>query len=360
MQPTDIRGSKETKIRANEPGPQTTYPHSPDVLERETADSGFSKGWGMHFVPTARYYVNIHGHIQFDDLGKADDAVRTYLNKVKPLHIKRTVACAPTMSRESDRNIPQGFNVFCMTRREELAPYFSLARRHEGLHIMLFLHFRNPDTELIKWSIEQGACAVKLHNAPIIVGAADPGIWLGDEWAAAFEVIEKAGLPVLWHVTQRLTSSPYTGGGANSYWKEGWKKGVSYTNETLLKIYLEIVERYPGIPFLSAHQLHIGWERLDALMNRHPNLHIDTSIGCYVREGDRLYDDDRDFIRAFFIAHSDRILFGSDYSLTDQIGQVTEEENHIRFIRQLRLPDAELQHISHGNAERALGLPQSE
>lgn len=339
---------------------RSTYPHSPDVMERETSDDGFSKGWGMHFIPVSKYYLDVHGHIGFADFNHADTAVQTYLKKTKPLGIKRITACSPIMTLKEYKNEPQGFKVGCITEKEELEPYFSLAKRNQKLSIMLFLNFRNPNPEIVRWSFKKGACAVKLHNAPLIVNAADPYNWLGDQWSSVFDEIQKAGLPVLWHVTQRLSGNPYTNGGINTYWKEGWGKGVSYNNETLLQIYLKIVERYPDIPFISAHQLHLGWERLDKLMRRYPNLYIDTSIGCYIRDGDRLYDEDRDYIRKFFIDHSDRILFGSDYSLTDKIGDVTMEDGHIRFIRQLRLPYDELQRISHANAEKLLKLTSIE
>jgi predicted TIM-barrel fold metal-dependent hydrolase len=347
----------------NDMNDESLYPHSPDVMERETADGGFSCGWGMHFTPVEKCIIDMHGHIQFNSFDNATSYFGRHMDLVRPLKITHCVACTPIMTQPRYLDEPQGFSVPCRSGFDELKPYFDLSHSVANLTLMLFLHYANPDVGLLRQSITAGACAVKLHNAPIIVNAADPEIWLSDEWEVVFAEIEKQELPVLWHVTQRLTDSPYTGGGRNTYWKDGWKKGVIFTNENLLQIFLKAVERHPGIPFISAHQLHVGWERMASMFSKYPNLYTDTSIGCVVNEGDRMHEDDIRFIRDIFIQHSDRILFGTDYFIAEAgaanpIG--TDEEkvaiirSHIRFIKQLRLPDEALQKIFHGNAERLL------
>jgi predicted TIM-barrel fold metal-dependent hydrolase len=345
---------------------ESLYPHSPDVKERETADGGFSRGWGMHFTPVEKCIVDVHGHIQFNSFDNAAGILGRYMELVRPLKISCCVACTPIMAQCRYLDEPQGFSVPCRSGFAALKPYFDLAHGAGNLSLMLFLHYANPDAELLRQSVAAGACAVKLHNAPIIVNAADPEIWLSNQWEAVFAEIEKHGLPILWHVTQRLTDSPYTGGGRNTYWKDGWKKGVGFTNEDLLQIFLKVVEKHPGIPFICAHQLHVGWERLASLFERYPNLYSDTSIGCVVNEGDRMYEGDIRYIRGIFIRHSDRMLFGTDYFIADaSSGSPTgpDEEmaaiikSHIRFIRQLRLPDEALQKVFHCNAERLLRVP---
>ena len=338
-------------------------PHSPDVLEREISDGGFSQGWGMHFQPVAKRFVDAHGHIQFVSFERADEAVLRGLGFVSPLGVDHVAVCSPVVTAGGESAL--GMDIPCVSGTDGLEPYLELAGRTDGLTLMLFLHHENPDVRLVRRCAGRGVRAVKLHNAPVIVNAADPALWLGSRWAEVFDEIERAGLPVLWHVTQRLSDSPYTGGSRNVYWREGWEKGIRYTNEDLLQIYLKVVEDHPGIPFLSAHQLHLGWERLDGLMERYANLYIDTSVGCVVREGDRLYEQDRDMIRDFFIRRGDRILFGTDYFITDDAAQdgagaASTVGNHIRFLRQLRLPYDVLQLISHGNAERLLGIPVPE
>lgn len=349
----------------NDSNDESLYPHSPDVVERETADGGFSRGWGIHFKPAEKCIVDVHGHIQFNSFDDAAGILSRHMELVRPLKITHCVACSPIMAQPRYLDEPQGFSVPCRSGFDELKPYFDLAHRAGNLSLMLFLHYANPDVELLVQSVAAGACAVKLHNAPIIVNAADPEIWLSGEWEAAFAEIERHGLPILWHVTQRLTDSPYTGGGRNTYWKDGWKKGVSFTNEDLLQIFLKVVEKHPGIPFICAHQLHIGWERLASLLDKYPNMYTDTSIGCVVNEGDRMYEDDIRYIREIFIRYSDRILFGTDYFIADTaagnpIGTDVEKAaiivSHIRFIKQLRLPDEALQKVFHCNAEHLLRI----
>lgn len=339
------------------------YPHSPDVTERETADGGFSKGWGMHFHPVEESIFDVHGHIQFQSFRNADDVMKKQLELMRPLNLSRCAVCSPMMVSPADLESPEVFSVDRLTKIEELVPYLDLAEKSDMLALMIFLHHGNPDRELLGKCINAGACGMKLHNAPIIVEAADPEVWLHDDWADVFSEIERKGLPVLWHVTQRLTDCPYTEGGRNTYWKDGWKKGVTFTNEDLLQIYLKVVAKYPGIPFISAHQLHIGWDRMAGLLDRYPNLFSDTSVGCQVNEGDRMYETDIRRIRDFFIRYSDRMLFGTDSFISDRTegDSVFDEDvkaagikNHIRFIRQIRIPYDDLQKVFHGNAERLL------
>lgn len=339
------------------------YPHSPDVLERDTSDNGFSKGWGMHFLLKEETIVDMHGHIEFSPSTDADQLVKHHLGIMKQLNVSRLVACSPVMMRPEDREKPLGFPTLCCYGFDELKPYLELAQITGHMSLMPFLHHGNPDIGLLKQSIEEGACGVKLHNAPIIVEGADAEIWLSDEWAGIFSELGKANLSVLWHVTQRLTDCPYVGGERNAYWRDGWKMGVSYTNEDLLRIYLLVVSRYPEVRFISAHQLHIGWDRLASMFDQYENLYIDTSIGCWVNEGDRMHEDDIRYIREIFIRYSDRILFGTDYSIapggngveTNDEAKLDPVKNHIRFIKQLRLPDEALQRVFHANAEKILG-----
>src|SRR5690606_19857022 len=100
--------------------------------------------------------------------------------------------------------------------------------------------------------------------------------------------LEERGRPVLWHVTQRLSASPYHGGGENSYWSEGWARGVTFTNEDLLGVTLQVMRNHPGLIVQGAHQLHVGFDRLARLFEEYPNLYIDTSCAWYVRWADTL------------------------------------------------------------------------
>lgn len=72
-----------------------------------------------------------------------------------------------------------------------------------------------------------------------------------------------------------------------------------------------MLDDFPA-PWIAAHMG--GWPEdlrfLDGLLRRHPNLHLDTSATKWVvRELSR---HPRDEVAAFFSAHRDRLLFGSD------------------------------------------------
>ena len=237
-----------------------------------------------------------------------------------------------------------------------------LDAKNDDFSYLLYLSHYNPDVDAIKMGVGKKIAGIKLHNAPLMSENISPDIWLSDKWAEAFKVIEENNLPVLWHVTQRLSASPYTYGGSNSYWKDGYKKGVTFTNQDLLDTFLKIVERYPGINFIAAHQLHMGWPQIAELLDKYPNLYIDTTIGCQLKKEDTLYPHDREYIREYFIRYPDRFLFGTDtFIYADTCKEELEEvkannENHMRFLKDLYLPEDVLFNVSHKNAQRLFGI----
>lgn len=336
------------------------YPHSPDVYERETSDGGFSKGWGMHFAPSEKYWVDVHTHAKAEDPQDVIAEVGKYLPLLGGSRVKRFVVILPEIMPEGYEG--EGLLGEYFSDLKQMKDFIDVLNKCENISPMVYLNYRNPDPEAIVEAAKAGACGLKLHNASLIVDGADPEIWFSKEWKKVFETVQEHKLPILWHVTQRLTDCPYTGGGRNSYWKYGWEKGVKYTNEDLLQIYLKIVEQYPGINFVSAHQLHIGWDRLTSLFERYKNLYSDTTVGCFVREDYEMYDSDREYLRDIFIRYSDRMLFGTDWLIRKtendrELAHVVDTyKGHIRFLRQLRLPEEALQNVSHRNAERLFKL----
>jgi predicted TIM-barrel fold metal-dependent hydrolase len=341
-------------------GREEAYPHSPDVYERETSDGGFSKGWGMHFAPSEKYWVDVHTHAEEENPEDVIAEVGKYLPMLGSLRVKHFAVMLPELMPQGDKD--KGLLAACFSDLNKLKGYLAAINKCESTSPMLYLNYRNPDPAAVIEAAKMGVCGIKLHNASLIMDGGNPDIWLSGEWRKVFETIQEYKLPVLWHVTQRLTDCPYTGGGRNSYWKVGWEKGVKYNNEDLLQIYLKVVEEFPGINFVSAHQLHIGWDRLTSLFDRYKNLYTDTTIGCFVREDYEMYDSDREYLRDIFVRYCDRILFGTD-TLIKKSGDdkslkhvMDTYKGHIRFIRQLRLPEEALQKISHENTERLYKL----
>lgn len=315
------------------------YPHSPDVEERETSDDGFSAGWGAHHQPSEEYWIDCHTHMREETAEGVLGVVGPWSDRLEAWRLRRTVALDGT---------------------PDVAEEFAAAGEEDDRFAWLArIHHDDPDVEGLAHCLDAGACGLKLHNAPLIRNAIDPEIWHAVEWHRIFDRMGEADLPVLWHVTQRLTDAPYTGGGRNSYWKQGWEEGYDCDNVDLLESFLEIVEAHPDTDFIGAHQLHLGFDRLAELFEAYPNLHVDTSIGCFVRWGDRIYPQDHDRAREFFLNWADRLLYGTDCVLgSDATEEYTYQQflGHVRYVRQLRLPYAALQQVSHGNAERLMGM----
>lgn len=315
-------------------------PHSPYVQERETLDSGFSRGWGFHFPPSEEYWVDCHTHLHG---GKTANEILRVVDK--------------WFGRLAAYRL--GTVLFICDDLSSFTAFKLAAEADRRFRWIVWLPFDRPDSELFREAIESGAVGLKLHNSPIMRGQGDPKCWLSSEWDEIFKRAEGEGIPVVWHVTQRVSKSPYHGGGFNSYWSEGQQKGVTFTNENLLGIMEQVLSAHPSLNIIGAHQLHVGLERLSSLMAEHANLSIDSSCGFYLRWADNLYEDDRRTLWDFFQRHSERILFGTDSGLAPGIIDESLIQGflcHARFISQLRLPYDTLQRVAHENAERLFGV----
>ena len=322
------------------------YPHDPDVFERENTDNGFSKGWGFHFQTSEKYWIDCHVHA-----GSSE-------NLQKNLHewFDWSVAWRQAKLIALDGHPKASGKAVC---------YEDLAKISKEYNRMAFLYYPGidiTDAEPLEEALELGARGIKLWSPEFIINGRNYDEFEYPKWEGVFKIVNDKELPIVWHVTQRLSGSPYTGGGFHAYWGNGWKKGVKYTNEDLLQSFLRIAKAYPKGHFIGAHQLHVGWERLEEIFEEYPNVYIDTSIGCFMRWGDIMYPEDMKKIRDFFIKYADRILFGTDITISKGRHLETEKLSlmgHILFIKQLRLPYDELQKVSHENSERLFRLEKS-
>ena len=332
------------------------HPHSPDLYERETADGGFSKGWGMHFVPRADCFFDAHCHYheEYFPGGDISEALESKVTEMEELDIRHALILFKVY--DSDGWQPEAGNIGPFFHIDEVIKHKAYFESQDRFLWAPYFRYRDPNLGILQKRVEAGASCVKLHNAHIITDGADPGVWLTEEWDIVFQEIAKAGLPVLWHVTQRRTACKYRKMGAESYWKDGMKKGITYSNQELLDVFLQVVEKYPTIKFVGAHQLHIGWEKLGALFDRYDNLYTDTSTGCFLNPDDDFYEEDKAFLQDFFIRYADRILFATDIhyekSLKRDMKYHFENRGHMRFLNKLNLPEDVLQKIAYQNAEK--------
>ncbi|MCL2527781.1 MAG: amidohydrolase family protein [Defluviitaleaceae bacterium] len=336
------------KIRYT-PDCESVCPHSPDVHERHVSENGFASGWGMHFKPIADYWFDFHLHAKPEAGDNLLKLMQPDIEEASRHNVKGGMLLLHVHSPQWDGDTTDslGYDEIGAATKEMVA---------DGKYTWaVWPHYTNPDPGIIYAAKKAGAKGAKIHNAPVIQDAANPDLWLGSKWQATFQAMAECEMPVIWHVTQRLPPSPYTGGGRNTYWKEGWENGVTYGNEELLQVFLRCLERNPNVNFVGAHQLHIGWERLDALFSGYPNLYVDTTIGCQLKEWDIFYPADKAYLRQIFIKWADRIIYGTD----DAWGKLPTNHHqleHIRFVQQLDLPSDVLNKIAYGNGERLLKM----
>lgn len=338
---------------------ETEFPHAADVLEREYAENGFSSGWCLQAKPLPDYFFDIHVHYADRTGANVGELVAPDIARGLALEVKRSLLMIrmygkerPSLREAEETLRDDSYSV------ETLRPLLAGLPLDQNVTLAAWIQYLSPEPELVHAAKELGMRMIKLHNSPVIMEAAPAETWLSPEWQATFAAMGECNMPVLWHVTQRLAPSKYTSGARNAYWEEGWKKGVSYGNEELLQVFLTCALRNPNVNFIGAHQLHIGWERLDELFTAHRNLYVDTTVGCQLRPGDSFYPHDKEFLRRIFIKWADRILYGTDIfwrgqqiSYNDEVTAASQN-----FLLRLDLPEDVLQKVCHGNAERLLSL----
>jgi len=305
-------------------------PHSPYLLQRDTMDGGFSRDWMPHFQPSEEYWVDMHAHLSGVTGGEGlKQLMDDWFARLDAFRLGKVIV----ITEQTEM-----FNIFGDAVAKD--PRFAW---------MYWPQIDAPSLSLVKEAMKNGACGLKLHNMAIMEGKTPRDIWQNDEWQQIFAYAETAGIPILWHVTQRHSYSPYHGGGLYAYWKNGWAVGVDFTNEDLLQDVLEIMRHYPKLKVIGAHQLHVGPERLQQLLQEYENLYIDSSCGMYLRWADEFIEDDRLVLRDFIEKWSDRIVFGTDADIKP--GSIDEYAIqgflcHARFLLKLGLSDKVLQDVA--------------
>ena len=319
-------------------------PHSPYIRQRDTLDDGFSKGWGFHFQPSEEYVIDCHTHFRVPG-GKEEDVINTlnhWFSYTEAFRQQKLIAL--------------------IENKDQFELFHNVSVKDSRLHWMYWPKIDEPDLSAIQKAHELGACGLKLHNNRIMQGEVPMESWESPQWQEVFTFLNEHKIPVLWHVTQRVGYSPYHGGGFNSYFSEGQAKGICVTNRQLVEQLCRIMDGYPNIPIIAAHQMYMNLENMAALMDRYPQLNFDTTVGFFIRRDDTIYEEDREIYYSFIMKYADRLLFGTDTDMrpdTVNFYQVEAFLCHLRFIHQLRLPYDQLQLILYRNSERIFGLPPS-
>ena len=151
-------------------------------------------------------------------------------------------------------------------------------------------------------------------------------------------------------------------------WHVGWPGSPSF--DTIIDEFARLVTRHRSTVFIGAHvgcySENLSW--VAALLARCPNLYID--IGARIDELSRQPEE----ARRFFVAHRDRILFGTDYpaevdmyrvhyrflQTADTDFSAANGDRRLAHLSGLGLPEDVLERVYLHNPTRALqGLPPS-
>jgi len=300
-------------------------------------DGGFSRGWMPHFPPSEEYWIDMHVHLRniagSDDLKQLIDKWFAHLDAYRL------------------------GKIVVITGQDNMFDIFAeMSQKDSRFAWMYQPRITEPSVELVREAVSKGACALKLHNSSIMSGRTPRHIWQNEEWQAIFSLAASAEIPLLWHITQRYSYSPYHGGGYIPYWEQGWKVGVDFTNEDLLQDALAQMRRFPKLKVIGAHQNYVGVDRMIELFKEYENLYVDSSVGMYLRWADDFVEKDRLYLRDFVERWSERIVFGTDASLFpgNSIDEYAVQGYlcHARFFLKLRLSDKALQDVTWRTAEQ--------
>jgi predicted TIM-barrel fold metal-dependent hydrolase len=333
------------------------------VAIRDTADGGFSRDWGFYMRPYCRFWSDAHTHPSFSKVSQSE----------------RNRELSMLLDYMYERGIVNAA-IYCLTE-PDLAFADSL-----GKHALAWYAASNdPDVKKLRYYYERYHIrAVKLHNAEVFWGQSRGDSlefplgsgrklpvsveWIvSPEWMTFYKTCEELGLPLTWHSNNRYGPSPYNGGGDNS---ACWSK-LSYNNEYVLGLIERILETCPKLKIMLTHEGFMGYNKLDSLFQKYPNLYVETSAGFLLNASDHLTDAERERIRPFFIKWADRILYGSDANafweepvvITEPIIRRHFNEHVIpyrRFIEELYLPQDALSKVAHRNFEKFFNMTPAE
>ena len=322
---------------------------SPDVTQREYADNGFSAGWGAHFPPIEDHFFDAHCHMLNVGDEQYESLLSSFLQHAHNNRVRRHALIIHYADEPFKGDKSMTF--------EKFAQFYGKITQHKNICTYLYMHYTRPDIKLLEACHALGIRGIKLHNAPLICDAASPAVYQSPEWQACFDYIQLHKLPILWHVVQRKSASTYTGSPAMSFWREGEQKNIQYGNEQLLSAFLDIVERYPSIPFIAAHQLHLSFGHLTELFERYDNLYSDTTVGCTIDTYDSIPLPYRIYYHEVFETYADRLLFGTDTIMSQESLEWADDvyKMHIRFLKQIFLTQDTLDKVAWKNSDRLFG-----
>lgn len=204
-----------------------------------------------------------------------------------------------------------------------------VARHPDRLIGMAIVHpgQARPELEVERCARELGFKAVKLHCALLKFFPDDPRIM------PVYELAQSIGLTVMAHCgpnVENFAKSPQESARERQFSEPAnWRS---------------VLGRFPSLKIILAHLAGAThyWDDALYLIERHPNLYVDTSMCIDALAEDRL----QELIRRRGAA---RVVFGSDYPAFDAVGDLLK-------LRALPLIDEEKRGILGLNAAELLGI----
>ena len=131
------------------------------------------------------------------------------------------------------------------------------------------------------------------------------------QWELFFAWAESEQVPILWHVNDPETF--WNPEQAPSWAVErGWCYDESYiNNEVQYTQVLNLLERHPKLRIIFAHFFFMSAQlpRLSSIMDRFPNIMVDTTPGIELYEN---LSANPEGAREFFRKYEDRVVYGTD------------------------------------------------
>ncbi|MBW7997746.1 MAG: amidohydrolase [Candidatus Glassbacteria bacterium] len=322
---------------------QSPVSPAPDNAERELGDNGFSAGFGATNHSWSLDWFDSHLHLAWSHFPNVlrgqqiQEVMDHWFERVGVYHCGRAILLDPyPETMEWARDDPR-VHLFWWMNWDEGGKLDEVRRRvSEGLIQGLKLHtadFRRQQDE-----------SFEVMGSP--------------EWREIYAWCQANGLPILLHLNEHWGDQHYAyGRGAKEFWAR-----ASYSNGELLNYFLtELAAEYPDLKWTLAHMNFMGVDSLSAIMDRHPNIYVETSIGMFLREYDHLTPEEIAPYREFCIKYADRVMFGTDGFAYQPLE--SRFPGHVRnwwlphhiFITQLGLPRETLDKITHGTCEAMLG-----
>lgn len=237
-------------------------------------------------------------------------------------------------------------------RQGEAEPYEKLAREHPdrfawctSFDVPGPADFRRPNdyAERVIAGLERdfgqgGAIACKVWKNVGMEAKRPDGAFVfvdDDLFRPIFDHLARAGRPLLFHIGEPLAcwqplvpDTPHYGYYSNNpQWHMFGRTDVP-SHADLVASWERLLTKHPGLRVIGAHLGSLEYDVKEAArrLDRYPNLAMDISA----RLGDLAFQDS-DTVREFFLAYSDRILFGTDLVYRRSQTSLTEDERRATY-----------------------------